>query len=356
MTIFDLMKSTDITAYWETMTKDRAPYMLESLFPADQKLGLDLSYIKGSGGLPVALKASAFDAKAVPRNRIGFGEMRAKMPFFKESLVIDEKTRQELNMVLQTGNQTYIDAVMNGVFADTMQLLEGAAVTREKMRAMALTTGTVILADNGQEYNYDYGVPESHKFTESNFNSTSFDICAYINSCLDKIEDDTGVRPTNGILSRAQMNAITHNDVLEKNIYVMTNGVGTINTQNAISYIEQQTGVKLNVYTKRYKDSDGVSQQYISDNVLTLYPDGNLGTTWFGTTPEEIDLMSGSTANVSITNTGVAVTTMRRDDPVNVETKVTMICLPSFEAADQIAIIDTTPASGISETGGINNG
>ena len=51
--------------------------------------------------------------------------------------------------------------------------------------------------------------------------------------------------------------------------------------------------------------------------------------------------MTGSTANVAITDTGVAVTTMKREDPVNVETKVTMICLPSFEMADQVAIIDT---------------
>lgn len=345
MTIFDLVKSGEIKGYWETMTKDRDPYMLEALFPSDKKLGLDLSYIKGSSGLPIVLKTSAFDAKAVPRNRIGFNKMQAEMPFFKESLTVDEKLRQELNMVLQTGNQTYIDAVMNRVFADTVQLLEGAAATRERMRAMAISTGTVVLADNGQEYNYDYGVPEAHKFTETNFNSTDFDICGYINECLDRIEDDTGVRPTKGIVSRAQMNKITQNNVLKKNIYVMSNGVSTVNTANAVTYIKQQTGVELAVYSKRYKDENGKPQQYISDNVVVLYPEGNLGTTWFGTTPEESDLMSGSAANVSVTDTGVAITTMKHEDPVNVETKVTMICLPSFEAADQIAIIDTS-ASG----------
>ncbi|MNJ05565.1 hypothetical protein D3C73_1669570 [compost metagenome] len=50
--------------------------------------------------------------------------------------------------------------------------------------------------------------------------------------------------------------------------------------------------------------------------------------------------MSGSAANVTITDTGVAVTTVKATDPVNVETKVTMICLPSFEAADQVCMID----------------
>ena len=55
--------------------------------------------------------------------------------------------------------------------------------------------------------------------------------------------------------------------------------------------------------------------------------------------------MTGSVANVSITDTGVAVTTVQKADPVQVETIVSMICLPSFEAADQVYILDTTKAS-----------
>jgi phage tail sheath gpL-like len=54
--------------------------------------------------------------------------------------------------------------------------------------------------------------------------------------------------------------------------------------------------------------------------------------------------MSGSVANVSITYTGVAVTTVQKADPVQVETIVSMICLPSFESADQVYILDTTAA------------
>ena len=65
-----------------------------------------------------------------------------------------------------------------------------------------------------------------------------------------------------------------------------------------------------------------------------------MGTGWFGTTPEQSDLMSGSTANVSITDTGVAATTTKETDPVNVNTKVSMIYLPSFETANQVFIGD----------------
>lgn len=71
-----------------------------------------------------------------------------------------------------------------------------------------------------------------------------------------------------------------------------------------------------------------------------MFPSGQLGNTWFGTTPEESDLMSGASSNVTITDTGVAVTTMKKEDPVQVETKVTQICLPDFPTADQVYIVD----------------
>ena len=65
MTIFDLVKSTEIAAYWEEKSKDMPPYLFETLFPDEKKLGMDLSFIKGASGLPVMLNVSALDVKAV---------------------------------------------------------------------------------------------------------------------------------------------------------------------------------------------------------------------------------------------------------------------------------------------------
>ena len=77
------------------------------------------------------------------------------------------------------------------------------------------------------------------------------------------------------------------------------------------------------------------------EDTFVMFPDGPLGKTWFGTTPAESDLQAGNAANVTITDTGVAVTTVQKVDPVNVETIVSMICLPSFESANEVYIIDT---------------
>lgn len=346
MTIFDLVKSTEIAAYWEEKSKDMPPYLFETLFPDEKKLGMDLSFIKGASGLPVMLNVSALDVKAVPRARIGFEKLQTDMPFFKESMYIDEKLRQELNLVLASGNQKLIDTVVNRIFADTVKLVESARVSREAMRAMAVTSGVISLAANGQSYSYDYGIPNEHKFTEPSFNAVTFDVCAYLNNAADKIEDDTGVRPSRAVCSRDQIKKLMYNDTIKKSVYLFGNGGGTLNEKTLVSFLYEQTGILFEVYTKRYIDSSGKSVKFIPDNTIILLPEGNLGNTYFGTTPEESDLMSSSAANVSITDTGVAVTTIQHTDPVNVETKVTMICLPSLEAANRIGIIDTTPSEG----------
>ena len=191
-TIFDFVNANEMVSYWETLTKDRPPYLGETLFPAQKKLGLDLKWIKGSAGLPVVLKPSAFDAGAVPRPRIGFDRLTAEMPFFKESLYIDEELRQQLNMVMETGNQAYIDSVMNKIFDDETRLLRGARASRERMRMMALTTGIISMAANGQSFTFDYGVTHKGNAAVSWSDHAASDPIEDIRVAKEKIQDETG--------------------------------------------------------------------------------------------------------------------------------------------------------------------
>lgn len=339
--IFDLVTAPEITAYWTELNQDRAPYLGETLFPNQKKLGLDLKWLKGSKGLPVVLKLSAFDAQAVPRQRIGFEKVSAEMPFFKESLYVDEELRQELNKVLESGNQAYIDAVINRIFDDEGQLIDSAAVARERMRMSLLTTGTITMASNGQAYTYDYGLDQNQKpVVTTSWSTNTADIIGDIRSWQDDREDETGVRPTRAICSRKTFGYILQNTAIKNAVWGVQNNA-PINEAKAKAYLLDELDLEVVIYTKRYKDESGTTQKYVPDDTFVLIPPGNLGNTWFGTTPEESDLLASSSVdNVSIVDTGVAITTMRRADPVNVETKATQIALPSFEMADQIIIAD----------------
>lgn len=341
MSIFDLVTSTEIVAYWEKKTQDREPYLGEELFPDEKRRGLTLKWIKGSQGLPVVLKPSAFDATAVPRSRIGFDVLSADMPFFKESKYVDEELRQELNIVVETGSQALIDSIIGIVFDDTTELLEGAAAQRERMRMQALTTGTIAMEGNGQVYEYDYQMPEEHKVTVgTSWSDPSADIIGDVQKAIETIEDETGATITRAVCSSKVIGYIRNNTALKKTLAVITNGEGYISDSRIMQYLIDELGIEVVKNNKRYIDEQGVTQRYVSEDIFVMFPDGDLGKTCFGTTPEESDLLTNGASNVTITDTGVAVTTMTKEDPVNVETKVTQICLPSFPTADQVYILD----------------
>lgn len=341
MTIYDLITSPEIAAYWELKTQDRPPFLGEELFPNQKKLGLNLSWLKGSNGLPVVLKPSAFDVAAIPRPRIGFEKLSTEMPFFKESKYIDEELRQELNKVLDSNNQLYIDTIVRRIFDDEAELLEGAEVQRERMRMMMLTTGTISVEGNGQAYDYDYGMPEDHLVNATvAWSNPDATIISDIRKGIDKIVEDTGVTVTRALCSSKVFGYFRINKELKGTLLALSDGTGYLSDAKIKQYFKDELDIEIVTYDKKYRDEKETAQRFVSDDVFVMFPDGQLGNTWFGTTPEESDLMSSEVANVTIVDTGVAVTTIEKADPVNVETKVTMICLPDFPTADQVYIID----------------
>ena len=343
MTIFDIMQSNELAAYWNELTADEAPYPGEELFPDRKKRGLSLKWIKGSRGLPVVLKTSAFDVHAIPRPRIGFDKLMADMPYFKESTYIDEELRQELSMVLETGNQAYIDSVMNKVFDDETRLLRGARATRERMRMMALTTGVVSMTNNGQNFSFDYGVTHKGDAATAWSNRSGSDPIEDIRAAKEKVQDDTGAVITRAMCDGKTWRNLRNNENIKKAIFVLSNGTGTVSDRKLKEYLMDELEIEVVVNDKRYVDENGDAVKFVPDDVFVMFPDGDLGYTWMGTTPAESDLMTGSAANVALVDTGVSITTVKHVDPVNVETIVAMICLPSFEAADQVYIMDTNP-------------
>lgn len=336
-TIYDSVTSNAIAVYYNEKENQSEPFLGEVLFPDKKYLGLELSWLKGAKADQTALKLSSFDAKAMKAERVGFSEFKQKMPFFKEKMSVSEEDRQMLNMVIAAGNQDQIDLVLNKIFADDVTLINKAKVAREVMRMQALTTGLVTVANNGQSVSVDYGVPNTQK-TEvtTSWSDVSATIIDDIIDALDVVEASSGVRPTRAVCSRKVFRYMMKNTEIKGALTPMT-----VLTESAVrSYILDATGLTIQVYEKKYTNAAGSAVRYVPEDLFVMFPEGVLGETGFGTTPEESDLLGSNVANVSIVDTGVALTTSKEVDPVNVSTKVSQICLPSFPKADQVYILD----------------
>lgn len=344
MKFFDLVTSSNIVAYWLEQNLNDVT-VGNQLFPAKKEIGIKLSWIKGTNKQPVQLKLSAYDAKAIRRDREGIEKVETTMPFFKESMVVDEEMRQQLNTLLQTNNMNLIKQIIARIFDDEIKLVKAAYETVERCRMQLLTTGVISLANNGQAYSYDYGMPASNKITVST---------AWSNAAADPIADIVnaqnlakakGYKLTRAMCASECLNALVNNTAIKNRIYVLAQGNITITAEEVRKYIEQTTGIVIYVNDNGYiNEANGNFTKYFASDVFTLFPEGPLGETHYGTTPEESDLMSGATsAEVAIVNNAIAVTTSKQVDPVNVETKVSMVMLPSFEMADAVYILDVNP-------------
>lgn len=353
--IYEIFESKAIASYWKDVDSHMQDPMIGTrFFPVSKQTGLNLAWIKGRNNLPVALQPSAFDSKASLRDRIGVTEMSTEMPFFREAMRIGEKDRQDIETLLAKGEQFAQPTIMR-IYDDTTNLIDGANVQAERMRMSLLSGGSIDIvasADNGRPvaYNYNYDVDgewvKTHKKTlagNSTWTTANKATSTPIEDLLDAVEymaENHGVKCAEVLMNTATFRGMIASESIAKAMNPLGAGSVVVTRKAAKEFIESETGLTITLYDKMFKDEQGVDHKFFPDGVATLLPSYSLGNTWYGTTPEEFDLMSGNAgASVSIVNTGVAVTTIKEAHPVNVQTVVSEIVLPSFERMDDIYVI-----------------
>lgn len=346
MNLFELITAQAIAAYWTETASNAIPYLGDAYFPARKQGGLDLSWVKGFTGLPIALKASAFDAKAPIRDRIGVTKIETEMPFFREAMTLKEKERQQI-LGMANSSESFWGPIINRIYDDRGQLIDGAIVQPERMRMQLLSTAKISIASNNLVYDYNYD--PTGEYASNNMATVTNPWSDPINStpitdlqnAMRDLEDLCGTRPSTAIMSLKTWSYLLASHQIKNDMNVLE-GQKIILTDSMLqSYLVQKLQLQVIVYNKKFKDESQQTQQFYPDDQITLLPAGTLGNTWFGTTPEEADLSVGNTiADVAVVNTGIAVTTFVQPHPVNVQTIVSEIVLPSYERMDETMIIE----------------
>ncbi len=350
MNLRDIFTSEAIASHYTEEASNREAYLGAGLFPSQKKNGLDLKWIRGHKGLPVSLMPSTFDAKSTLRDRVGIGKTETEMPFFRESILVKERDEQEI-MRVQDSNDPYADEVLDRIFDDVTTLVDGADVVPERMRMQLLAPiggklGIEIKA-NGVNYTYNYdptGEWKKGHYTKTATRWSSAADCdpvADLEAAMDKQEDKYGTRPKVALMSKATFNLIKNSAKVRSGVLAQ-NTTANLNYTTKIvrSYIEEALDITIVIYNKSYKDESGKEKKFYPDNIIMLLPDSSLGSTWYGTTPEERTLMGSGNADVTLVNTGIAVAVTVTEDPVNTKTTVSEIVLPSFERVDECAALE----------------
>ena len=352
MRITDIFSARAVAARQTKVASNRIPYFGEGLFPSEQKLGLDLKWIKSHKGLPVSLAPSNFDAKSTLRARQGFSVEKNEMAFFRESMLVKEEDEQNILRV-QEADDPYAQDILRSIFDDTDTLVEGARVVAERMRMQLLAPADgapgIFIEHKGVTYKYNYDTDGSYAANNYMAITTATDKWSAvdtadpmtdISTAQDAVEEQTGTRPSILLMSKKTMGYLKKNKVIQSAILAQNMSANIFMTEARVKELfNTELGVRIVVYTKQYKDEAGTAHKFYPDDMVTLLPNGALGTTWYGTTPEQRTLMGSPGANVSIVDTGIAVAVTVTDDPVNTKTTVSEIVLPSYERMDETYVI-----------------
>jgi hypothetical protein len=346
--IWSLINSQEIASYWSELASNRTPYVGEGLFPAKKRVGLDLSWIKGRGQLPVVLKPSAFDSKPALRDRGSVSLQKAEMPFFRESMQLPERDRQNL-MSLSNASDELIAAAVSNLFDDAATLVSGALVVPEIMRFGVLQDAKFSIASGVDNVSYDYEYDSSSEWrvdhVVSNTAADSWDSGTTSYKVRDilaikRLALRNGTKITRALVSPEVWSLLLEDPAIGHDIYPLAEQT-YLGDSDLKGYLDRKTGITFSLYEKYYSTNDGVQYPFLRPGNIVFLPEGPVGQTFFGTTPEEADLMAGySNAQVSIVETGIAVTTkVDPGPPVNYLTWVSEIVLPSFEGMDNVYVL-----------------
>ena len=348
MRIREIFSAAAIAIRHATTASNKQAYLGSGLFPTKKKMGLDLKWIKTSKGLPVSLAPSNFDAKSTLRSRSGFTMDETEMAFFRESMVVKEADEQEI-MRVQDAADPYAKDVIDRIYNDAENLIAGAEVVPERMimQLLAANDGSpkINIQANGATYAYNYdpnGTYKANNYIELSGTSMWSDIenadpLADVEAAQDAVEELTGEKPSIMIVSKKTMNYLKKNKTLKNAILSKSASPVVFVTDKAVKALfSEELGVSIIVYGKKYKDEAGTTAQFYPDGFATLIPEGSLGNTWYGCTPEERTGMAAEDADVKVLgNTGITVMVTTDHDPEQTKTTVSEIVLPSFERMDE---------------------
>lgn len=319
-------------------TKERTPQKkaLEELFPVRKTEALEIKMIKGANNLPVSASIHAFDTETEIDQREAASYDVAELALIKRKRKLAEK---EIIQLEQPRNDVEEREAIQKIYNDVESLQDSVITRTEAMRGEALSTGKLMINENGYKAEIDYGVPNKHK-SDFVWSTGDPDILNNMDTATDQIVQDTGFTPTRVLTSEKILNIMLKNEKIRKAIF-------GVNSDRLLSIKELNTFLKtlslpeVAAYDAKYRvltrAGKYTSKRYTNESAFIFMPDGDMGETLFGLTAEELELRKKEGVDISEIG-NVIIEQYATNDPVAKWIKAVATALVTFPCADQVYI------------------
>lgn len=352
MLINEVLNSKSIALTTTEEASNQIPYLGLNWFPERKKQGLDLSWIKTHKGLPVSLAPSNFDTIPTLRAREGLSKEKTQMAFFREGMEVGEEEMLEIERISST-DDPYLKSALSSVYDDTNNLVSGAEVVPERMRMSLLATEAghpvITIESDGVQYAYDYDKDGSYaKYHYAKLEDTSMWSDTVNSKPLTDLNNARKKLQKKGKIAKyVLMNTNTFQYLLEnaqiRNSILAQNLTATIEVDDDTvnSVVQKRTKLTIVLYDKMYMDEAKKEHYFYPDNKVTLLPEGKLGSTWFGTTPDERTARQVADVDVTTYGTGITVATkVEYGPPMKMSVFASEVVLPSYENMDSTFVLE----------------
>lgn len=337
--LLDLMTPKEVVTYLADRTF--APKIGDSLFPNRKTDALELEYIMGANGLPVAATVHAWDSETQVGSRASAQSFKQELALIKRKNVIREK---EIIAIANPRNDAELQRLIDARYTDVDTLVEGVLARAEAMKMEAVTKGVVTINENGVVGAIDYNVPADQKVVLAGntaptalWTGENADILGNLQTWTDLMRSK-GVEVTRAITSNTVLRLMAGNPKIRTAIHGTANDRYVSNTQ-LNSFLQEQGLPSFVSYDAQYQvqKGDGTyeTKRYFDENYVSLLPAQALGEGMFGPTAEETDLASTPGFDVSLVGNVVSMV-YKTADPVAHWTKAVATFMPSFPAASSI--------------------
>lgn len=311
-------------------------YLGPTLFPVQTGNELTFEYWKDQNLLPVMANIQAFGAEAQVASRDGATKVSGEIPPIKRKIHLDERFLLALKREGAGDN----DAVIAKLYNDLDNMIDSCFARIEKMRMDAISTGQIVLAENGVVMTVDYGVPAGLKETLlGNDLWSASTTCAPIDDIIgwsDLVVDSCGIKPERALTSNTVVANLLKSTQVRQMLYGDNGTTRAVTLEDVNGLMAQMKLPQIATYDLKVRvqaeDGTYTTMRFFPSNKFVLLPDGVTGQTLMGPTAEA--LLDGQVEAKEVG--GIYARVDALDEPPAVWTKASCTSIPTFPLADGV--------------------
>jgi len=327
MRIWDAIDPAELTGYVRAALadQDRNRFALSRFLPSRPVSDLHYRFNAGGTGLAEAATFRTFDAESPIGSRPNTVRVMGELPPISRKVRLGEYDSLRL--------RNADDEIRDAVFNDAARMATSIAARMELARGEAISTGKLMLAENGVVATVDFDRAAGHTVSAG----TSWATVATADPIQDLLTwQDTyiasnGEAPGAIITSRRVRGLLARNDKV-KALAATVAGAPAIVSDMAVDQVLAAYGLPPIVTYDVQVNVAGVATRPIADDKVVFVPadSSDLGATLYGITAESQE----PGYNLTGSEPGVVAGAYTSDDPVSKWTKAAAIALPVLANPD----------------------